>query len=90
MVAITGVLTPAWTKPIAMPMLAPIETSFQTVLNGGFMPRMVQPMSPVTITSSFLKPARRTAWLIAMKVPRCGQPAQTVIGRAAASFSASE
>ena len=52
-----------------------MATSVHTALNGGFMPRMVQPMSPVTITWFFLKPALRTAALIAMNVPRCGQPA---------------
>ena len=69
-VAITGVCRPAWTYPWARLTLAPIETSFQTVWNGGIIPRMVQPMSPDTITSSFLYFSLRMAWLIARNVPR--------------------
>ena len=65
MVAITGVLTPAWTNPWARLTLAPIETSFQTVLKGGFIPRMVQPMSPVTMTWPGLSFSFLIAWLIA-------------------------
>jgi hypothetical protein len=70
-----------------------MATSFQTVSNGSFMPRIVQPMSPVTTVLSRLSPIFFKARLMAMKLPRWGQPAQKVMGcltlRAAAGGAAS-
>ncbi len=48
MVATTGLFIPASRKPSARPMLFPMETSVQQMEKGSLIPRIVQPMSPVT------------------------------------------
>ena len=52
MVATSGSRRPARWKPWARPRLEPMASSVQQELMGAFMPRIVQPMSPVTTTSS--------------------------------------
>jgi hypothetical protein len=54
MVAITGFLIPAHLNPWANPILAPIATSVQQLSKGLLIPKMVHPISPVIIISSFL------------------------------------